>query len=809
MNRPDSSVRNRLLLGLAAAAAGVTPVAQAADTTDSVVVTGTRSRDRTVLSSASPIDVLYADDLRRAAGPEGNLAAALQTLLPSFNFPRQSNSGAADHVRAAQLRGMSPDQVLVLVNGKRRHVSAVVNVESKTGKGTNPVDFNALPLNAVKRVEVLRDGAGAQYGSDAIAGVINIILDDAREGGEAVATAGGYSTRFAPTDERLTDGAGGELQLKQGWRLGDGFVRAGAELSRRQATNRAGADEVPFFEEQTPDNLALQGRRNYAAGDPQADKLGLWLNGALPLAGGQEAYAFGTWTRRDSVGAAYFRYPDSTANPDRFYPDGYRPETTGRSDDLALTAGVRGPLAGWEADASLAYGRNDFDFGVRRSLNASLGAASPTRFDLGGYRFDQWVANLDLSRPLNLGLAQPATLAVGAEWRREGFRSSAGDAASTAIGPVIAPPGAQAGPGLSPADTADTSRRIVGVYADLSADVSKQLFAEAAARYDHYSDAGGAGTGKLSARYAFTPALALRGAASTSFRAPSLAQEAFSFTTSNYGDGGVLSQVRTLPVGSAAAQALGARDLKPERSRNFSLGLTAQPAAGVSVTLDVYRIDVKDRITLSERFSSAALSSLLASQYGLPNVDGVNFFTNAVDTRTQGADLVGQWQGKAAGGDLQLSAAISASRTRIQRTEGLPAQLTALGASGGLVGLEEANTLTSSSPRQRHVFTAQWTGGAYGGLLRATRHGKTTRVFDFGDGFTPTQTYGATWQLDAEVEWRPTKAWALALGGVNITNRYPDRSIADIAYFGNLPYDVLSPVGFNGAYWYARARYSF
>ena len=782
-----------------------------------VIVTGTRTRDRTVLTSTSPIDVLSGDDLQRAAGPDGTLAAALQALLPSFNFPRQSNSGAADHVRAAQLRGMSPDQVLVLVNGKRRHSSAVVSLEAKTGKGTNPVDFNAIPLNAVKRVEVLRDGAGAQYGSDAIAGVINVILDDAAEGREITLTGGQHRTHFEPTGEHIDDGESTELQVKAGWRFGDARLRAGAELGHRNATNRAGRDQIPIFENQTPANLALQGQRNYAAGDPDTDKINLWFNAAVPFSSqsaDQSAYAFGTWSRRDTVGAAYFRYPDSSATVPEIYPNGYRPETTGRSDDLSLSAGLRGALAGeWDYDASLSLGRNDFDFGVRRSLNASLGTASPTRFDLGHYRSELLGANVDLSRALQIGLARPATLALGADLRREAFRTAAGDPASYALGPIVAPAGAQAGPGLSPGDAVRSSRQVAGVYADLSADLSANLFADAAARYDRYSDAGDATTGKLSARYALTPDIGLRGAVSTSFRAPSLAQSSYSYTVSAYGKGGALSQVRTLPVGSPVAQALGAQALKPERSRNFSLGLTAQPARGVSLSFDVYRIDVDDRITLSERFASAALSAQVDSQFGLPGVDGINFFTNAVDTRTQGADLVANWQGRAADGQLHLSAALSSTHTTIRRTQNLPAALSALGVNGSLVGLEESNTLTDAAPRLRHVLSAQWNGELggqiVGGLLRATRHGKTTRVFDFGDGFTPTQTYGAVWQLDAEIEWKPTKQLALSIGGVNLTDRYPARSIDDIAYFGNLPYDVLSPIGFNGAYGYVKLRYSY
>ncbi|HET7864187.1 MAG TPA: TonB-dependent receptor, partial [Burkholderiaceae bacterium] len=258
----------------------------------------------------------------------------------------------------------------------------------------------------------------------------------------------------------------------------------------------------------------------------------------------------------------------------------------------------------------------------------------------------------------------------------------------------------------------------------------------------------------------------------------------------------------------AVAQALGAQPLKPERSRNLSLGLTAQPGPGWSVSVDAYRIDVDDRITLSERFGGAALTSFLQARFGLSGVDKVNFFTNAVDTRTHGADLVANWRGRAADGALTLSAAVSASHTEIRRTQGLPAELAALGVSGALLGLEESNTLTSAAPAQRHVLSASWSGAAFGGLVRATRHGKTTRVFDFGDS-TPTQTYPAVWQLDLEAEWRPAPPWTVVLGGTNVTDRYPARSRDEIAFFGNLPYDVLSPVGFNGAFWYARLRYSF
>ncbi|WP_211326931.1 TonB-dependent receptor plug domain-containing protein [Roseateles depolymerans] len=764
-----------------------------------VLVTGTRAKDRTVADSQVPVDVLSRDDVLRAAGPDGTLAAALQALLPSFNFPRQSNSGGADHVRAAQLRGLSPDQVLVLVNGKRRHTSALVNLESKTGKGTNPVDFNTIPLSAVQRIEVVRDGAGAQYGSDAIAGVVNIILDDRRTGTEISAEAGLFHTDFAPTGRTINDGQTQSASLTHGVALGDkGFLRAGLEGLHRNATNRSGLDQLPDWEDRTPDNLATAGQRNYAAGEPATRQWQAFFNGAVDLSADQQAYAFGTWQERRSVGAAYFRYPDSSANIKSVHPDGYRPETTGHNRDLQLAAGLRGARGEWDYDLSLNHGRNDFDYGVQRSLNVSLGETSPTRFHLGDFSSRLTSANLDLTRPVAVpGLARPATLALGLDAREERFATGAGDPASYAVGAFDGPAGAQAGPGLQAGDATRLSRRVVGAYADLSAHLSRDWEAEAALRHDHYNDFGNATTAKLSSRWALTKEIALRGAVSSNFRAPSLAQRGFSFTVTDRGDGGTLSQVKTVPADSDIGRYLGAQPLKAERSRNASLGLTWQPARDWSTTLDAYTIRVKNRITLSQRISRDGLADELASQFGVVGVQGVNFFTNGVDTRTRGADLVTQWTGAGLGGQLKLSWAASYNKTTV-RTH-----------ADAEVGLEEINTLTTASPRQRHIFTAQWQRGEWALLARATRHGSTTRVFDFGDGFVPTQTYAAVWQLDVEGQWQVTRALTLSVGALNATDRYPSQSSADIAYYGNFPYDVLSPIGFNGAYYYARARLSF
>ncbi|MBB3227381.1 iron complex outermembrane receptor protein [Luteibacter sp. Sphag1AF] len=781
-----------------------------ASTLDQIVVTGTHAKDRTVLDSPVPIDVLTPEDLRSAGAVNGELGSALATLLPSFNFPRQSNSGGSDHVRAAQLRGMSPDQVLVLVNGKRFHTSALVNSDTKIGRGTTPVDFNAIPISAIKRIEVLRDGAGAQYGSDAIAGVVNIILDDAPEGGEVTSSYGAYHTNFRPTGRTITDGQSSYASAKFGTKLGaSGFFRAGLESNQHDATNRAGPDQIPSWENQSPANLALQGKRNYAAGDPKNENYSGWLNAELPLGDTVTAYAFGIYTQRHTIGDNYFRYPDSDANVPAIYPSGYRPESIGTNRDINLTTGARGHFGEWDIDSSLTWGGNSFAYNLRDSVNVSLGDESPTQFRIGKYSGTQGTANIDLSRPFEWG-STLYTLATGAEYRRETFRTYAGDPASYAVGPIVgAPTGAQAGGGLTPQDTANLSRHVGAAYVDLSADLTEKFFADAAARYEHYNDFGGAWTGKLSGRYAFTPDYALRGAISNNIRAPSLSQVGFESTSTGYGANGELVQGRVLSVNNPIARGLGATDLQPEKSRNISLGFTARVGEHFDASLDIFRIDVDHRVTLSETIATDGLESYILAHFGVPGVQSVAFFTNAVDTRTRGAELVANYRNALYGGNFTLTGTYSYNRTSIRNVRDTPTQLAALGADAVLFGLEERNTLTDASPRQRGALTARWDSTHWGLLTRLTRQGSTTRVFDFGDGFVPTQTYAARWQLDAEVEWRATERLSLALGGQNITDQYPTRSIPDIAYAGNFPYDVISPIGVNGAYWYGRVRYSF
>jgi iron complex outermembrane receptor protein len=775
---------------------------------DTIIVTGTHARDRTEINSPSPVDVLAADDLRAVAGPEASLGQALQALLPSFNYLDQSNSGSADHVRAAQLRGLNPDQVLVLINGKRVHPTSIVNVESVVGLGAVAVDFNSIPVNAIKRVEVLRDGAGAQYGSDAIAGVINVILDDAPTGGELAINAGEFHTHFAPTNRSIRDGQTINAQGKYGVALGGtGSLRFGVDATSHQPTNRAGFDQLYPDPNASPNPNSTT--TTFAVGDARERNLNLWLNSELPLAGGSTAYAVALYNHRTSTGDAFFREPlDPYANLPAVHPYGYLPESTGTNTDWHASAGAKGPLAGpWQYDASFTYGQNTFAYGLTNSLNASFGPSSPTTFNLGNFRFSQSTANLDLRRDLELGLAAPAVLAAGVELRRETYATTAGDYASYATGNYVDPVtfvtpngGSEGDGGIKPSDVADTARNIAGVYADLAGNLVPSLYADASARYDHYSDAGSSTTGKLTARWEFVPSYALRGAISNNFRAPALAQISSAYSPTSYTtSSGLLGGIQIVPVGDAIARSLGAQPLRPERSHNYSLGLTAQPVSALQLSLDLFKIDINDRITLSQPLTPAAGNALY------------EFFTNAVDTETRGAEFVGSWSARLAGGTLRLSDASMWASNTVRAVRKQPA--IDPGALGLTFGLQAQNAITTAVPKRRDVVSAVYSGdgsaGSWNLLARATHTGAVTRVFDFSafGGGVPTQTYGATVQLDLEAEYKATHDLALALGAINLTDRYPTQSNSSINYYGNLPYDFLAPIGFNGRYVYLRVRY--
>lgn len=799
-------------LSLCIAAQGLLffPALQAQEPIETIVVTGSRSMERSVLQSPVPVDTFSAQDVRDSGALAGEFGEALATLVPSFNFLRQSNSGTSDHVRAGQLRGLSPDQMLVLVNGKRRHTSAVVNSETKIGRGTAAVDFNTLPLNAINHVEVLRDGAGAQYGSDAIGGVINIILDRESVRPEFNVGYGAHVTDFDAVNEKITDGQTLILDGKAGLTLASGgFFNAGFDLKRRNATDRAGFDQIPFFYPATPANLALKGERNYAKGDPDVHDANVWFNGEQQL-GSNILYAFGTLGRRDTQGATFFRYPDESRNVPAIYPQGYRPVTTGENRDHSLTVGMSSRLGEWTTDTSATLGGNRFAYGAKNSLNASYGAASPTSFDSGEYLLDQLSVNADIVRAMPIETAMGTLhVAAGAEYRKEKFRTRQGDAASWQAGPFSADIGAQGALGLTPADVAREAREVYSVYLNVANQATDRLLLDAAARLEHYTDFGDELTGKLSGYYELSEDYGLRGAISNSLRAPALSQIGFSDRSTNFGDNRILVNTVTLPVANPIALSLGASALKPETSLNTSIGFTAQPSNSVSLSLDAFQIDVENRITLSDRLFGTTLVNFVQAQPGGAGVESVRFFTNAIDTQTRGIDLIVTHEAPLFDGDLTLTFGYSYAKTEIDRFTATPSQLRALDSSFQLIGVEEINTIEESAPRQKSSLLTTWSRNDLSLVNRIHYFGSVVRVFNFGGGFEPRQRYGSEVGVDIEGNYLFRPGVTVTLGVNNVLDNYADLSSADINFFGNLPHDVLSPIGESGRYVYSSLNMRF
>jgi iron complex outermembrane recepter protein len=766
---------------------------------DTVVVTGTRVSDRTIAESMSPIDIISPEMLQTTA--TSDLATALARALPSLNYPRSAvGTEGTDAIRPAQLRGLSADQVLVLVNGKRRHAAAQLNISGVQGRGTSPVDLNAIPVAAVERIEVLRDGASAQYGSDAIAGVINIVLKGGSENGSLEARYGQYSA-----------GDGKQVQLS-----GDGGIALGAagslhlaaQLSQNDKTDRA----RPFIGTPTPTSAPL-GKVVQSFGEPEVDFAAVSFNGDLALSDAVTLYGFGTASNRDVLTNGFFRPAGDPRNVPEIYPDGYLPLGLNLSQDRAIVAGLRGTTANdWQWDLSYNYGYNHLFFRFRDNLNRSLGTASPTSFFAGAQERTQNLLNADFSKPVDVGLTYPLTVSFGAEYREEKFNQSPGEPASYVNGGVASPDGVtyvgtQLFAGYSPQDAGANKRDSYSLYADIEADLTDKFSAGIAARYEDYSDFGTTTSGKLSARYAFTDAVALRGTVSSGFRAPSLPQQFYSSTAVNF-IGGQPFQIRTFPVADPAAVALGAEPLRAEESLSYSLGLVLQPLDALYITVDAYQIDVDDRITLSENLTGPAVAAFLAER-GFPGVTGGRYFTNAVDTRTQGVDIVGSYRWTLARGSFDLTFGYNYTDTEVRRIAPNPTALQQGGLDLLRIGRVELGRFTQGYPKDKLSLGGLMRLGNWEFNLNATRYGEYSVLV----GQTPEtpnrdQTFGDEWVLDLKATCH-VGDWALSLGADNVLNEHPDEVLFANSNSGQFPYNSTSPFGFSGAFVYGSAKFSW
>ena len=776
-----------------------------AKTLDTLIVTGTRVADRTVAESLSPIDIITPEVLQSTGTTE--LATALSRALPSLNFPRAAINDGTDSARPAQLRGLAPDHTLVLVNGKRYHPGALVNVNGSQGRSSSPVDLNSIPIAAIERVEVLRDGASAQYGSDAIAGVINIVLKGSDSGGGVSATYGRYS-----------EGDGGKYQVlaDAGLKLGaTGKVHLAAQFGHQDQTNRARAYILPPAGLNPPASIPGApppfDRVVQRFGDPEVDNHSLLYNGELDAADYLTFYSYGLYTKRDTLSNGFFRPAGDTRNIPSIYPNGFLPQIVNTATDYSLVLGMKSSIGIVNFDASYTFGSSDLAFDIQNTLNRSLGPTSPTKFYAGALKLEQHVLNLDFNNPLSLGLEYPLTLSYGLEWRGEDFTISPGERSSYINGGVLlpsgtpAPSGSQVFPGFRPSDSGSFDRTSTSVYAGLEGDLTEKLSAGIAARYEDYSDFGSTSTGKLTGRYAFSEAVALRATVSTGFHAPSLQQQFYQTTSTNF-IGGIPFDLVTFRVTNPAGIALGAEPLKPETSKNVSLGLVLTPVEGLYITADAYRIQVEDRITLSENLTSTLVRQYL-NRNGFPDVAGGRYFTNALDTTTTGIDIIGTYTSKLAASTIDWTLGYNYNKTEIDRVALNPATLAAIDPTALRFGRVELARFEVGSPRDKLLLGGIWKTGGWSLGVNSTRYGEFTILNSRLDGLLD-QTFGAKWLLDLSASYA-LQNWEFTVGGDNVTDEYPDEVIYQNSTNGQLVYPSQSPFGFNGAYLYGRVAYKW
>jgi len=761
-------------------------------TAETVSIIGSRAKARSLFDSDVPVDIFTAKDLERA-GSTGEIGQLLQNLSPSINMPRASASGTSDTIRTIQLRGLAPDEVLILVNGKRWHSNATMDQEGLF-QGTVSVDLNALPISAMERIEVLRDGAGSQYGSDAVAGVINIVLKKAPKGTETYISYGGNHTNFSPLNKTINDGQNLQLGANSGVAIGEqGYVRFGFDYQSKNGTNRAGPSADSSYNS-TPADEALVGKVLFKSGDPQLYNTNLFYNSALPIASNVELYSFATYNNRRALGTGFFRWPGDPGNVPALYPNGFLPVSVNKSNDFGAVFGARGDVGDWNLDVSLRLGRNFFSYNLENTVNSSLDANSPTRFHLANFISAQQGINIDARRSIDGIIPTPLNLAFGAELQRDTYRTEAGDPASYLAGSdTNGLPGAQGDPGLQPSDTVNLSRYNQSAYLNIDSDLSKNLLVGAAARYSRTGDSGSKATGKLSLRYKFTPDLLIRGSVSNSFRAPELAQTGFRNTVLGFNDVGQLSNVALLPATDPLAQQQGAHALKPETSVNQTLGLAYRAPDNTYLTLDAYQIRIKDRIALS--------SPLSISDAHYPSLNAVQFLTNGLDTTTTGADAVIQREFPLKGSQLNLTAALNYNHNQLDSVR------TAADGST-LFNAKTLYDLMHGTPETKLVLSADWHIGQWNINGRATRYGKLS-VMSYDPSSSPL-TFSPAWVFDLEAKYAFNSSTSIIVGSNNLTNRYPNRTTNPYDnYSGAFPYNYVSPVGINGAYFYTRLNHNF
>ncbi len=776
-------------------------------------IVGTRNLNRSATETPVAVEIIPIASVTSSTG-QMDLNQVLQFVSPSFNSNRQSGADGADHIDPATLRGLGPDQTLVLINGKRRHQSSLVNLYGTRGRGNTGTDLNTIPAAAIERIEILRDGAAAQYGSDAIAGVINIVLKQNTDEFTGNLNVGGYPKNSAFSDmgtgiNKSIDGNNYNLNGNYGFGIGNGgFVNVTLDYLHRGHTYR-NATEVD-----SAGNPLFQYRRQF--GDAEQNNFNGFFNAMIPIKGTAEFYSFGGYNFRQGDAYAWTRDSSDSRNVPSIYPNGFDPHILSNIVDKSVSAGLRGTIGDWSVDFNNTIGDNTFHYNVDGSLNSSLGDKSPTSFDAGGFGQTQNTTGLNFTRNFKEAL-QGINVAFGSEYRVDNYRIFAGEEASyrnygvidTVINGVVTPydvlgaaAGSQGFPGYQPSNALNVYRTNLGAYFDVEADIVKGWTVAAAVRGERYSDFGNVGTYKFATRYAVTPWLAFRGSANSGFRAPSLAQLNFNSTYTNV-VGGVIQDQFLAKNNSNITNALGIGQLTPERSQSFSFGFTAKPLKSLSITVDGYMVNVRDRICLTGTFSpntdSGHVNLPWETELQKLNVVGAQFFANALDTKTLGLDIIATYTTLLGPGRLQASVAANINKMTLSsiHTSNLLE-----GQEDTYFGAREKAFLLASAPPFKVNLTLDYKINRFNVNLRLVQFGGVTLV----DWAGLDDVYKARLTADLAVGYSLTEKVRLVLGSSNITNALP--SIQNIDTESGGRWDPVQ-MGFNGRLVFARLQWKF
>lgn len=817
---------------------------------EAVTVVGSRGKPRTDIERPVPVDVLTSVDLQSTG--QTDLGQMVQFTSPSFNSAKYGVNGTTNYADPATLRGMSPDQSLVLINGKRRHQFAAINLNVAPGLGTVVTDLNGIPSGAIKRTEVLRDGAAAQYGSDAIAGIINLALNDSNSGGTFQSTGGIHQEG---------DGITFKNSLNFGFDLGKekSFVNVTLEHFSFSGTNRSDPYTGKIYPD-APDDYATTGPTEqfpYFTATPRADRgvypqgetvvgnygsnendtYQAFINASYPIGESTNIYTFGGLSRKDITAYGFFR------NPARFsravlevFPDGYVPILPGTAIDKSLVVGFDTKLSDWTLDVSYSTGQNGLTLENKNSTNPSLGRATTTEFLVGSFEFNQDIIEAGVSKSFDqVSGIQGMNLAFGGQFRTDNFKLIKGSLESYQVGPLASTLGKDVGssarPGIAPADENDLTRTNFGVYADVELDITEKFLIATALRYEQYSDFGGNLSGKLALRYKVTDNFSVRGSYNRGFRAPSLAQIGNRQNTSTAQNNEILI-TKQISSDDSRLQQLGIEEPKAEISDNFNVGITANFLDGALLfTLDAFRIGIDERIVISERVSATDYPAVKAL---FPDVKEIRFFTNHINTVTQGLDLVINFKKQLnAYSKLNLSIAGTINVTEVTGQKDTPSEILAGAASDKqglkLLGKTAIELIEVAQPQQKLLVNATYSvhdltfnaRASYFGEVQAFSRGlsaEDSNVTCDDDGRC-VQTFGAKTVTDLSVSYKFPSNFMLTVGSNNVFDVYPDKynntadgftGQASSYASGQIPYSRNSnQFGFNGRYYFVTGTLNF